>query len=130
MYREAFNFDGTVSDTVIIREADSAFIPRDPANTDWQAYQAWLAAGNAPNPAPPSAVQKSVTRLQGRLALNAAGLLTKVETAVAAADVPTQIWYADAQNWDRNDPILAQLAAALGLTSDQVDALFVQAAEF
>lgn len=41
----------TTSDA-IIRVADSASIPHDQANTDWQEYQQWLAAGNTPAPAP------------------------------------------------------------------------------
>lgn len=36
----------------IIRTADGAFIPADPANTDYAAYLAWVADGNTADPAP------------------------------------------------------------------------------
>lgn len=36
--------------TTILRRADSAYIPNDPANRDYQEYLEWLAAGNEPDP--------------------------------------------------------------------------------
>ncbi len=37
--------------TCIKRIADNAFIPFDPANTDYAEYLKWLAEGNEPLPA-------------------------------------------------------------------------------
>jgi hypothetical protein len=36
----------------IFRRADKATIPKDPANTDYAAFLAWVAAGNTPDPSP------------------------------------------------------------------------------
>jgi hypothetical protein len=60
----------TTGDT-ILRLADNAFIPPDPANTDYAAYLAWVEEGNTPEPAPePEPVPELTTEQK----LNAAGL--------------------------------------------------------
>lgn len=38
--------------TGVRRTRDGASIQNDPANRDWQEYQAWLGAGGVPDPAP------------------------------------------------------------------------------
>lgn len=44
------NYQLTKGNT-IQRLDDNTFIPPDPANTDYQAYLAWLEEGNTPLPA-------------------------------------------------------------------------------
>jgi hypothetical protein len=55
----------------ILRLSDNAFIPPDPANTDYAAYLEWVEVGNMPDPAPMVAPPAPLTTEQK---LEAAGL--------------------------------------------------------
>jgi hypothetical protein len=50
MYKATINTFGG-EPACVIRTADGACIPFDPANTDYQAYLKWLEDGNTPEPA-------------------------------------------------------------------------------
>lgn len=118
----------------IVRIEDGAFIPADPANSDYATYLAWVAEGNTPQPTDPvvPVVPASVTMRQARLALLQAGLLTQVNTAIAnmlgTAGDTARITWEFAGDVQRNDTLLAQLAGALGLSDAQLDDLFRLAA--
>jgi len=51
MYKQLLNRNGELSTNMILRLADNAFIPFDPANVDFQQYQKWVSEGNQPIPA-------------------------------------------------------------------------------
>lgn len=70
---------------------------------------------------------QSVTRAEGRLALHRAGLLEQAEALIAQADIETRIWYSDAQNWERDHPVVITMGTALGLAPEQIDQLFLSA---
>lgn len=55
----------------ILRTTDSAFIPSDPANTDYASYLEWVEAGNTPDPAP---IVETPAPLTTEQKLEAAGL--------------------------------------------------------
>ena len=74
-----------------------------------------------------------VTMRQARLALLQSNLLSQVEAAIAAIEdavqrQAVQIEWEYAAEVDMTHPWVQALATALGLTDDELDALFVQAA--
>lgn len=79
-------------------------------------------------------VPQMVSRAQGKVALIQAGLWAQVLSFVAAIPDPVEravaeVTLHDTQEWRRDSPFLAQAGAALGLTAEQLDDLFVAAAQ-
>ena len=84
-------------------------------------------------PPPAPVVPQAVTMRQARLALLAAGYLDRVQEAFA--NIPDEsvkkaamIEWEYAGTVERNSPFTTQMAAMLGLSSDDLDRLFLAAA--
>lgn len=111
--------DGDGTGPYVVRWRD----PRDPptaaeiaaAWTDVQIEQARAAM-------PP------LTPRQVRLALLQAGLLDDVEAAVAAGGRELAIWWEFSLACERDNPLVEQMAAGLGLSPEQVDAIWAAGA--
>jgi hypothetical protein len=114
------------------------------ADQEFGESQGWISAGDAsigdlyengqfitPHPPPPP-VPQSVSMRQARLALLSIGKLADVDTAIAAMPSPdkeaAQVEWEYAAEVQRNSALVLGLIPALGLTEQQTDELFIQAA--
>lgn len=95
---------------------------------------AWLSTEAPEQPVEPDPVPYSVTRAQGKAALIQASLWSSVLAFVESIEDPTEKALAevalnDTLDWRRDSPFLSQAAAAIGLSSEQLDDLFTAAAQ-
>ena len=96
----------------LIAEVEAAYVPPEPE---------------------PIHVPQQITRAQGKAALIMQGHWQEVLDYVASIQDPTQRALAnvalhDTLTWERSSPFLNAAAAGLGMTDEQLDALFIQAA--
>lgn len=101
-----------VANNGVIRLVDSAFIPADPGNRDWQEYQDWIDAGNTPNPAQSADEARAVTLAD----INAA-----CEKTIAAlqANYPAS----EVLSWPKQEAEACSYVADPGAATPLLDAL-------
>ena len=135
MARFAIVVSGVVAQAI---EADQSFADTLAANLGGTAVATSTGSmgdsysgGVFTRPEPAAEVPAEVTMRQARLALLGAGLLDDVEAAIDAMSDPAKA--AARIEWDysntlrRDHPLVATLGAGLGLTSGQLDDLFIAA---
>jgi len=134
MARYAIVKDGVVTNVI---EADAAFAATYPGAvlaSDVIGIGHTHSAGVFTAPTPPAPViPRSVTRRQAKQALLLGGLLSQVQPAIDAIPDTTQrglmqIEWDESLEFERHRPSLLAIAAGLGLSSEQLDQLFITAA--
>lgn len=88
----------------------------------------WVIRVVDPSTLPPVA-PSSVSPRQVRLLLLQKNLLSDVESMIAQQDEATKITWQYAIEFNRNDPLLNQLATNLNLTQEQIDQFFIEASQ-
>lgn len=97
---------------------------------DLEAMIATVEAGIVPVEPPAPVVPDRIDALQGLMVLDAAGLASAYEAWALspARTFAEKAFINKAMHWRRDDPTLLAAASSLGLSSAQVDALFISGA--
>jgi hypothetical protein len=137
----------TQSPTTVQRLSDSAFIPFDGGNRDYQEYLSWLDKGNQPEPyiPPPPPVPSSITRRQCAIELRERQLITPLEalnmTKIATPPAMIQAIFDQMSETDqiiaetdfaadtymRTNSLLNNIMTQAGATTQEIDDFFRQA---
>lgn len=111
-------------------------VPFVPNAWKWdEATQTWLEHDSAAievvrnPPPPPVVIPQSITPRQIRLQLTAMGLRQQVEDLVATQPLATKDWWEFSLSYERNNQMLVDTATRFGLTSEQLDQLFIEASK-
>ena len=143
----ALDVVGTVTETTVTDPAADPPVVQTTTLPGWHVNAAWPGAeppefasyaidhfaglrafAGWDTPAPPPPVPAAVARWQMRAELRERGLLDQVETLIAQQPLDVQEWWNGGTEVQRTSPTLLAFAAALSLSSDQVDGMFRSAA--
>lgn len=123
-----------INETSVRHIPSGTVFPLPPAESFGHDYQRWLDAGNTPEPAeiPVTLPPTLVSRRQARQALALAGKLHLIQPAIDSLQDPlqkalAQIEWDDSAEFQRNWPLLIQLASAVGISPEEIDDLFILA---
>jgi hypothetical protein len=118
---------------IVTRDADGLQVSPCQSVNDvaFMEYLDWINQGNHPavDDTMPPQVPAQVTRRQMLTALHRVGLLTSIQAAIdASGDFELRLAFDEALEFERGNPMLASMAAALGKTEADLDAIFILAA--
>lgn len=104
----------------VVNNETGAHIP--PGHWMYHEYEAWVAAGNIPDPIlPPPSPVAVCSRWQIRKALNQIGLRSAVEAAVAAStNQDVKDGWEFANEFRSDDPLVVAMGVTLGKTEAEV----------
>ena len=81
-------------------------------------------------PEPVATTPGTITQVQGMKALHRAGKKKAIKTMLSApGNEEAEIAFEYNRTWNRDSQFIADLAPALGMTEEEIDALFIVAAE-
>ena len=95
---------------------------------EWESLIAEVEAAYVTPPPEPVIIPSIVSMRQARLALLQSGLLSTVSAAIAAGGEADQIEWEYATEVNRNQPLVQNMKAGLGLSDADLDNLFTLAA--
>lgn len=127
---EIAKYDGYGSIIAIIDGVEVA-IPDDMGNRYRIMIAEWVAKGNEVEPyIPTPAPLPNLTARQLRLGLNSLGKLAVVEAAINQLPDPTKgeakIEWEFASTFRRDHPLILQISPILGLSDEQIDAVWLE----
>jgi len=80
-------------------------------------------------PRPEPKIIPAISAAQAKVALLHFELLGQVKTLLPTFGEEVQLWYDNASTWERTNPYIQAFSDALGLTSEQVDDMFIYASD-